>query len=85
MVMLRDFLYLNTNMLSNYLATIDGYLEQEFDVSETEKAKKAARLGFMPSREICPLKLQKRQKQKEHLLPPHNFKNFMKYWILKKR
>jgi hypothetical protein len=29
MITLGDFLYLNTSMLSNYIATIDGYVEAE--------------------------------------------------------
>lgn len=48
MITFRDFLYLNTNMLNNYLSTIEGYSLEEFDIVESETGKKGGKLGYSP-------------------------------------
>jgi hypothetical protein len=48
MIVLRDFIFLNTNMLNNYLSTIEGYSAEEFDYTESEKGQKGGRLGYSP-------------------------------------
>lgn len=73
MVMLRDFLYLNTNMLSNCLATIDGYLEQEFDVSETEKGEKSGKVGIYAVEGNLSSETAKETKARRTLTPPAQF------------
>lgn len=45
MIVLRDFLYLNSKMLTNYLSSIDGYLEDEINHMETEKFHKGGKAG----------------------------------------
>lgn len=48
MIILRDFIFLNTNMLNNYLSTIEGYLADEIDFTEFEKGTKGGKLGYAP-------------------------------------
>lgn len=48
MIVLRDFIFLNTNMLNNYLSTIEGYSAEEFDYTESEKGQKGGKLGYSP-------------------------------------
>jgi len=48
MIVLRDFIFLNTNMLNNYLSTIEGYSAKEFDYTESEKGQKGGKLGYAP-------------------------------------
>src|SRR5688572_28273680 len=45
MIVLRDFIFLNKNMLNNYLSTIEGYLAEEFDYTESEKGQKDDKIG----------------------------------------
>ncbi len=73
MVTLRDFLFLNTNMLSNYLATIDGYLEQEFDVSETEKGEKSGKVGIYAVEGNLSSETARETKARRTLTPPAQF------------
>jgi hypothetical protein len=48
MIILRDFIFLNTNMLNNYLSTIDGYFADELVYTESEKGQKSGKLGYAP-------------------------------------
>jgi hypothetical protein len=43
MLVLRDFLFLDTNRLENYLSTLEGYVEEEIDHSKLEKEAKRAK------------------------------------------
>jgi len=43
-MILRNFLYLDTGTLSDYLSTLDGYIEQEVDETETEASQKGGKL-----------------------------------------
>lgn len=43
MITLRDFLYLNSKMLENYLSSVEGFLEDEIDHTETEKIQKGGK------------------------------------------
>src|SRR3990172_9302668 len=43
MIILRDFLFLNTNMLRNYLSSAEGYIESEQSQIETESVTKGGK------------------------------------------
>lgn len=45
LAMLRDFLYINNDQVSNYLSILEGYLEQELEEIETETNQKGAKLS----------------------------------------
>lgn len=45
-MILRNFLYLDTSTLSDYLSTLEGYIEQEVDETETEANHKGGKLAF---------------------------------------
>ena len=73
MITLRDFLYLNTSMLSNYIATIDGYVEEELDVSELEKGEKRAKAGIYAVEGNISSETSRETKAKRTLTPPAQF------------
>lgn len=43
-MILRKFLYLDTDTLSDYLSTLEGYIEQEVDETETQASQKGGKL-----------------------------------------
>ena len=73
MITLRDFLYLNTSMLSNYIATIDGYVEEELDVSELEKGEKRGKARIYAVEGNISSETSRETKAKRTLTPPAQF------------
>lgn len=45
MITFRDFQYLNKKMLENYLSTVNGYVEEKVDVTDTNTSQKSGKLG----------------------------------------
>lgn len=77
MIVLRDFIFLNTNMLNNYLSTIEGYSAEEFDYTESEKGQKGGKLGYSPIVEgNASSETSRETKGKRVLTPPAQFQKF---------
>jgi hypothetical protein len=76
MITFRDFLYLNTSMLQNYLSTVDGYLEQEIDFSEMERGQKDGKVGIYAVEGKITAETARETKAKRTLTPPAQFQKF---------
>jgi hypothetical protein len=84
MIILRDFIFLNTNMLNNYLSTIEGYFADELDYSESEKGQKGGKLGYSPIVEgNASSETARETKSKRVLTPSSQFQKL--YEILEKQ
>jgi hypothetical protein len=84
MIILRDFIFLNTNMLNNYLSTIEGYLADEFEYTESEKGQKGGKLGYSPIVEgNASSETSRETTSKRVLTPPSQFQKL--YEVLEKQ
>jgi hypothetical protein len=70
-------------MLANYIATIDGYLEEEIDVSETEKGEKRGKAGVYAVEGSISSETARETKAKRTLTPPAQFQKL--YDVLEKQ
>lgn len=73
MFTLRDFMYLDTNMLTNYLATVVGYVEDEIDHSESSQGHKGANLASPLLGGVASTDNSSESKSKRVLTPPAQF------------